>query len=1175
MGIHDVKTITPELRELLLAKLREESQQKSRISPEQRSGETPRMPLSFAQQRFLFLDCYIQRRAAYNVPLAVDITGSLAADSLEAALGDLVRRHEILRTTYSVAGGEQLLHPVVPLRLVSVDLGGEAGAEERATAAIRTQLEEPIDLESGPVLGATLYRLGPARHLLVLSIHHIATDGRSTVILLRDLEECYRARAENRPAVLPELPIQYADFAVWQRRHLAGPAGERLLAWWTSRLADPPQLALPLDRPRPPRQSYAGGMLELPLAETLGPTLAGLARREQVTPFAILLAALAALLYRMTGQRDLLVGAPFANRGLREVAEVVGCFVNTLPLRVAIAGDETASQVCRGVHQAVLEAQEHQDLPFERIVEEMGGERDPSHTPLYQVVLNFQPVARTAPLATEVQAARFAYRDFTTESAKFDLTLAVWEGDGRIGGNLVYDTVLFDAATAARLATHFARLLAAMAETAYRRIGELPMLTPTEWAELASGRFGRGAPATDAGRFGREAVLARIFEAQVEETPDAVAVAAEGEHRSYGALNRRANGLAHLLRRRGVGPETRVGLCSERSPDLVVAILGILKAGGAYVPLDPAYPQERLRFIAEDAGLALILAAEKHRERLPRAAAVDVDWAAPAASDASDMEAANPVAALPDSAAYVIYTSGSTGQPKGVTVSHRNVARLLGRTRPVFDFASSDVWSLFHSYAFDFSVWEIWGALLSGGRLVVVPYWVSRSPAHFRELCAREQVTVLSQSPTAFRQLLSPESEEAVAGGFPAAIRTIVFGAEKLDWEVLAPWFRRYGDAARLVNMYGITETTVHVTHRRVEPHERPQGSPIGQAIDDLDLYLCDDEGGLVPLGVAGEILVGGPGLARGYLGRPELTALRFVPNPFARQPGERLYRSGDHARWLSGGELVFLGRTDDQVKIRGFRIELSEVQAALAALPGVRDAVVLPRLDPEGQSYLAAYVMPVGDRALSARRLREELGRVLPDYMVPARIVPLEEAAADRARQARPPRPTRAMGGRAAGRRGCSGGARVGDRGGPGRHLQRGAGRRRGGARRQLFRPRRRLDPEPPDPRSGRRARHPADAARPLRAPDGQAPGAAGGERPGDGAAVRRLRAFLAGAAGGPREASRRRRGRLPAVDAAARDALRDAAPRGAPSLPQCRQHHDPRRARPRRPRDGDPDAR
>ena len=951
MAIQDPPPISPELRELLLLRLRGESRREAAIVRQERAGEPPRFPLSFAQQRLWFIDRFISRRAAYNVPLVVDIAGPLAIPSLRAAVDRLVRRHEILRTTYSLADGEQLIHPAAAVPMACVDLAGEADAAERAAEGIRAALEEPFDLERGPVLAAILYRLAPARHVLLLNIHHIATDGQSTTILLRELEALCRAHAAGRPAELPEPAIQYADYAVWQRARLAGPVGEQLLAYWRSRLADPPRLELAFDRPRPQRQSYSGAMVELDLPASLGPALKEAARREQVTPFALLLSAFAVLLYRYSGQRDLVIGAPFANRQRQEVAEVVGCFVNTLPLRAALAGSEAAWELCRRVHGTVLEAQEHQELPFELIVDELAVARDPSHTPLYQVVLNFQTAGAAAPVPPSPSPLRLVYRDVTTESAKFDLTMAVWEADGVVAGNLVYDTRLFDPATAARLAAHFARLLLGIAESPHCRIGELAMLSPAEQAELASGRYGRGEPAPASGRGGSAALLTGLFEARVAAAPDTVAVAWEGERWTYGALNRRANRLAHRLMGRGVGPEVRVGLCCERSADLIAAILGILKAGGAYVPLDPAYPQERLRFIAEDAGLALILATEQHRERLPRSIEHDVDWLAAAGEETNP-----PAIAQPDNAAYVMYTSGSTGRPKGVVVSHRNVVRLFDRTLPVFHFGSADVWSLFHSYAFDFSVWEIWGALLYGGRLVVVPYWVSRSPADFRLLCAREQVTLFSQSPSAFRQLVQPEGEEGAAGDFPAAVRCIVFGAERLDWTILEPWFRRFGAAVRLVNMYGITETTVHVTHRLVDPDERPCGSPVGRAIDDLDLYLRDGDGSLVPLGVAGEVQVGGAGPRAGLSrpSRPHRRALRAQPLCAAprraalslRRPGAAARRRrarlpGPHRRPGEGPRLPHRARRG----AGGLRRPARSAERGRPAAPGSRGARLSRRL--------------------------------------------------------------------------------------------------------------------------------------------------------------------------------------------------------------------------------------
>ncbi|HEX7182279.1 MAG TPA: amino acid adenylation domain-containing protein, partial [Thermoanaerobaculia bacterium] len=978
----EVKPISPELRELLLLKLKSERKRQAGIGRLERTGERPSFPLSFAQQRLWFLDQYISRRAAYNVPLVLELEGALEVGRLQAALGEVVRRHEILRTTCSAAG-VQIIHPPEPLPLQLADWSEEAGAESWVEAMIREEVEEPFDLERGPVLSARLHRINPSKHVLLVNIHHIATDGWSTAILRREIQALYQASCAREPADLPELPIQYADFAVWQRSWLTGSVRERLLSYWTAKLANAPLLDLPFDRPRPKRQSFAGGRVGVAISRETGEALSAAGRHEQVTVFAVLLAAFEALAYRYTGQKDIVVGAPFANRSRPEVENLIGFFVNTLPLRTAVDGDIPVRELFRRVHETVREAQEHQDLPFELIVDEMGVARDPSHPPIYQVVFNFQklsgePAGGAAPV-------HFGLSEITTGSAKFDLTLAIWESEGVFAGDLVYDARLFDGSTVERLATHFQNVLAGMLQAPHSRVGEIEILSPEERLQLLGGRYGRGARELSTS-FRPGALLTGLFETQVETRPDAVAVTAEGDPWTYDALNRRANRLAHRLIRLGVGPEVKVGLCYERSAELIVAILGILKAGGVYVPLDPSYPPERLRFIAEDAGLALILTADRHLEQLPRSIARDTGW--PQALDGPETDP--PASACPGNGAYVIYTSGSTGKPKGVIISHRNVIRLFQKTLPVFNFDASDVWTLFHSYAFDFSVWEIWGALLFGGRLVIVPHWVSRSPADFRHLLVSEKVTVLNQSPSAFRQLLHEkrDGEEDLSS---LCLRYIVFGAEALDWQILEPWFRERGDAASLVNMYGITETTVHVTHRGIDPQERPLGSPIGQAIDDLDLYLRDDDGNLVPIGVPGEIYVGGPGLSRGYLHRPDLTAERFLPHPSSQQPGERLYKSGDRARFLADGEMIFLGRNDDQVKIRGFRIELGEIQAAICALPEVRDALVLALKNPEAEDFLAAYVISSSDGGPDVRQLRDALTRSLPDYMVPARFVFLE----------------------------------------------------------------------------------------------------------------------------------------------------------------------------------------
>ncbi len=944
--------------------------------------------LSFAQQRMWLLHELDPRSASYNLPAVLRVRGPLDPALLARSLAAIVERHEVLRTAFLPGGGApaQVVRPFAPPPLPLVDLSALSGATRETAAAALTaeEIRRPFDLATGQPLRALLLRLGADEHRLALTLHHIASDAWSAEILLCEAGALYGAFAAGHPSPLPPLPVQYADFALWQREWLQGEALAAELAFWRQRLAGaPPVLDLPTDRPRPAEVSDAGGRRRAALPAVLPPALARLARGAGATLFMTLLAAFQALLSRLSGQLDLTVGTPLAGRTRLETEGLIGFFVNTLVLRADLAGRPAAGELLARARESTLEAYAHQDLPFEKLVEELRPERSLGHTPLFQAVIVLQNANRSLADLARLSGREIELLPVETGTAKFDLTLQVEERKGGLETHLEFRRDLFDAATADRLLGCFRALLEGMAGDPGRAVEELPLLGAAE-------RHQALVEWNAVERHERPVALHRLFEAQVAARPAAVALVCGEERMSYGDLDRRANRLARHLRSLGVGPEVRVALYLERSVDQVVAVLAVLKAGGAYVPLEPAYPAERLAFTLADSAARVLVTTAAAAAALPPHPALplllDRDAAAIAARSAEG---------LPDevdagSLAYVIYTSGSTGRAKGVLIPHLQVARLLAATERTFGFGPDDVWTLFHSYAFDFSVWEIWGALAYGGRLVVVPYLVSRSPEDFRELLRREGVTVLNQTPSAFRQLVALEGN-----GVPplSGLRFVCFGGEGLDPAWLAPWVGRYGvERPRLVNLYGITETTVHVTERPLTEADvaRAGASPIGRPIADLEAHLLDHRMEPVPLGAAGELYVGGAGLARGYLGRPELTAERFAPHPFATTPGARLYRSGDLARRLSDGGLEFLGRADHQVKIRGFRIELGEIEAALAAHPQVREAVVLLR-EQGGEKRLAAYLVLAAGADLADRELRDFLARRCPEPMLPSAFARLE----------------------------------------------------------------------------------------------------------------------------------------------------------------------------------------
>ncbi|HEX2570264.1 MAG TPA: amino acid adenylation domain-containing protein, partial [Polyangia bacterium] len=1019
-------------------------------------GQTPRgagehgteVPLSSAQERLYFLERLAPGQAVYHIPAALELRGRLDVEALERALGALVERHEALRTSFreTAAGPVQVIGPARPVPLLRLDLGraGELPPAEREAEARRraeAEARRPFDLGQGPLLRAALLGLEDERHLFLVTVHHLVADGWSLGVMLREWAALYgafcqdqgptrveaqlqaQAQAQTTSAALPAPGLQYADHVRWQRDWLAGETAAAQLEYWRGQLAGVPEvLALPSDRPRPAVRAQRGALFEARLPGGLWEEIQALARREGATPFMVLLAAFEALLHRYSGQAELCVGTATAGRAVtgRRGAEgpkgaagpsgCVGLFVNAVALRSRWTPAASFREFLGQTRATVLAAHAHEELPFEKVVEALAPSRSLSHTPLFQVMLVLQPDP-LAPLPPSVlPGLEASLLEVDTGTAKFDLTLALTPSAEGLRGRLEYDVELFDASTIERLWGHFVTLLTAAVRAPERRVSALPLLTPAERGALVRG----GGPAAGHGPTVEmpPACLHTLFEAQVDRRPDALAVLHGDTCLSYRDLDEQANRLAHRLIALGVGPEVPVGLCLDRSPELVVAVLAVLKAGGAYVPLDPSYPRERLRFLIEDAAPAVLITEARFRELV----SAEGDAPSPGrhgtrllclgedAARLGEEPTSRPAAAVhPESLAYVIYTSGSTGQPKGVQIAHAQVARLFASTAPWFGFGPEDVWTLFHSYAFDFSVWELWGALLHGGRLVVVPFTVSRSPEAFHELLAAEGVTVLNQTPSAFRALLQADAR---APGRRLALRDVIFGGEALDLGSLAPWFERHGDERpRLVNMYGITETTVHVTFRPLAKADAAPGTPgwIGAPIPDLELHVLDAAGELLPLGVPGELYVGGAGLGRGYLGRPALTAERFVPDPLSGRPGARLYRTGDRARRHASGELEYLGRVDHQVKLRGFRIELGEIEAALGQHPGVHEAVVALREDEPGDPRLVAYVVSrpgqapeaapeaATEAATEAAELRAFLKERLPEYMVPATFMVLE----------------------------------------------------------------------------------------------------------------------------------------------------------------------------------------
>jgi amino acid adenylation domain-containing protein len=936
------------------------------------SDDQPRL-LSYAQQRQWILWQLDPHSAAYNIPAALRLKGPLNRRALRTTFAQLQVRHETLRTTFEQKG--QQARPVVHVEL-PLQFNEQPINESAINTAVAAEIARPFDLRHGPLWRCLLLHVSAEDHVLVLTVHHIAADGWSMQVMVDEFSALYQAAVQERAANLQALPVAYSDYARWQRDWLEAGEGARQLAWWRDQLAgSQAPLALPSELTRPVRRSERGASLALNVDRQLLAGLRERAQEQQVTLFMLLLASFQTLLHRQSGQSGISVGVPSAGRSRLETEGLIGFFINTQVLRAEIDGQQPFSALLQQVRQTALDAQAHQDLPFEQLVDALQPDRSLNHSPLFQVLYNHQQKlgASVERAVADLQVERLHWQQHT---AQFDLVLDTQEQGDELDANLSYATDLYDEASMQRFAEQWLNLLRAVVENPQQRVAELPLLQAPQYGELIQ----HWNPTFEAQA--QSPTLHQLFEAQAAQRPHAIALTCEGEQMSYAALNAEANRLARKLREQGVGPEVRVGIATERAIPLVVGLLAILKAGGAYVPLDPQYPVERLSYMIDDSGIGLLLTQSHLIDGLPAREGVQVLDLTALQLDRYSADNLAPLAS-PDNLAYVIYTSGSTGRPKGALLSHGNVGRLLTATAGEFDFGVNDVWTLFHSYAFDFSVWELFGALCTGGRLVIVPYYISREPQAFHRLLCDEGVTVLNQTPTAFRQLLPI----ACASPRSLALRQVIFGGEALEVASLRPWFERFGDQQpTLVNMYGITETTVHVTYRaiRLADLDAKAQSPIGLPIRDLRWYLLDSQLQPVPVGVAGELYIAGAGLARGYHGRSGLTAERFVPSPF--DAAQRLYRSGDLARQRADGSIDYLGRIDQQVKIRGFRIELGEIEAAVLAQPGVRQAVISVHVD-DGGPQLCAYVvaeLTSNDPIAWRDTLRAALSVDLPDYMVP-----------------------------------------------------------------------------------------------------------------------------------------------------------------------------------------------
>lgn len=942
---------------------------------------------SFAQRRLWFLDQLEAGKCLYNLPTALRLRGYLDFAALEQSLEEIIRRHEALRTSFVAEEGEpmQVISEPQRLSLQLTDLTHLAAMEreQEARRQASDEAKQIFDLAAGPLFRARLLKLADDEHLLLLTMHHIISDGWSIGVLFQELSILYEAYSHGEVSPLQALPVQYADYALWQRESLRGEVLDNQLSYWKQQLMGaPPVLELPSDSPRPAVQSHKGATRNFSLPTELSKQLRALSQREGVTLYMTLLAAFQILLGKYTGQEDVVVGTPSAGRERDEVQPLIGFFVNTLVIRTKLFRKLTFCQLLQQVKNTVLDAQVHQDLPFDRLVEELQPERSLSYQPMFQVMFQLQNAARDVWRFDGLQCTWLnrASRDVTN----FDLSLTMRDATPELSGTIEYSTELFERATIERLIGHFRTLLANIVAHPQHVISDLAVVSDTERRQLL----------VEWNNTGREFALghgvAELFEQQAARTPEKVAVVYEEKTLSYAEVNERANRLAHYLRQQGVGPESLVGILLERSPEMLISLLGTLKAGAAYLPLDPAYPVERLSFMLLDAGVQVLLTEQSLVGRLPdfegQSFCLDTQW-----ESLRELSGANPQPVVSaDNLAYVIYTSGSTGMPKGVAITHGSLANYVMTAAEEFKIEAADRVLQFASLTFDTSAEEIYPCLIRGATLVLRTDSMLNTPADFLRACDKKRITVTNLPTAYWHELASALDAEEVS--IAASMRLVIVGGEKALPERLATWWRHVDQSVQLKNGYGPTEGTIVTTFSDLKNDGVAREVSIGRAIANTQVYVLDGSEQPVPIGVPGELYIGGAGLARGYLNLPALTAERFVPNPFSSVPGARLFRTGDRMCHSGDGNLEFRGRLDNQTKIRGFRIEPGEIETLLRQSERVRDAVVIVKTDDEGEKRLLAYVVPNDDSSLSTSELRSFVAEHLPQYMIPSAFVILDK---------------------------------------------------------------------------------------------------------------------------------------------------------------------------------------
>lgn len=944
-------------------------------------------PISPLQQGMLFHSLYAPQSGIYVPQMIWTLHEDLNVSAFKQAWEQVVKRHPILRTSFHWEGLEeplQKVHQQVNLPLIQEDWRGLSAQEQesRLETYLQNDLRHDFKFTKSPLMRLALFQISETDYQFIWTYHHALLDGLSRLLIVKEIFAYYEALCQGVDLQLKQ-PRPYRAHIEWlQQQNLS-----KAKAFWQQTLRGfSAPTSLIQDQKTDSmlaREKFDIPEQEITLSKAETSALKSLAQQHGLTLNTVLQGAWVLLLSRYSGSEDVVFGATRACRHstVKETKDMVGLFINMLPIRVQVSPEMLLIPWLKKLRAQWITMREYEHTPLLKIQE---WSDLPLGTPLFESIHDFRYSSVESALCE--QGGNWKRREFRILHQSNVPLVFQGFGETELLLKIQYNRSRFDFITIERMFRHYKTLLEGMVANPKRRLLDLPLLTETERYQLLM--EWNDTQAT----YPQDECIHQLFETQADRTPDAIAVVFEDKQTTYRELNSQSNQLAHYLTKHNVGPETLVGICMERSVEMVIGLLGILKAGGAYVPLDPMYPKERLAFILQDTAVPVLLTQQRLLEALPECGAkvicLDANWEIIAKEKTDNLVSE----ATAENLAYVIYTSGSTGKPKGVLVTHGNVTRLMKATESWYNFDQEDVWTLFHSYAFDFSVWEIWGALSYGGRLVIVPYDVSRSPKDCYNLMMNERVTVLNQTPSAFYQLI--QAEETLLTKNDLALRLIIFGGEALEFQNLKPWFKRHGDKnPQLVNMYGITETTVHVTYRPIsnEDVQSGQGSVIGERIPDLQLYVLDGNLQPVPIGVTGELFVGGAGLARGYLNRPELTVERFIPNPYSNNPGARLYKTGDVARYLPNRDLEYLGRADQQVQIRGFRVELGEIEVVLAGYPGVNMTVVIAREDVPGDTRLVAYVVASHELTPTISELRSFLKEKLPDYMIPSAFVFLD----------------------------------------------------------------------------------------------------------------------------------------------------------------------------------------